>query len=75
MHSSLTSLGRSLLTLVSRGTDLASRRIAHGRYERSDLFGSDNAGRDIADVATVNPSAQKHLHYDSATLLGDHAKV
>jgi GDP/UDP-N,N'-diacetylbacillosamine 2-epimerase (hydrolysing) len=31
-------------------------QIAHGRYERSDLFGSGTAGRDIADVlATVRP--------------------
>ncbi len=51
-------------------------QMAHGRYERSDLFGSGTAGRDIADVlATVSPSVQKRLHYDSATLLGDPAQV
>ncbi len=43
-------------------------QIAHGRYERSDLFGSGTAGRDIADVlATVSPPVQKRLHYNSAT--------
>ncbi len=51
-------------------------QIAHGRYERSTLFGSGTAGRDIADVlATVNPPVQKRLHYDPTTLLGEHAKV
>jgi GDP/UDP-N,N'-diacetylbacillosamine 2-epimerase (hydrolysing) len=45
-------------------------QIAHGRYQRSDLFGCGNAGRDIADVlARVNPPVQKRLHYDSAALL------
>jgi UDP-hydrolysing UDP-N-acetyl-D-glucosamine 2-epimerase len=45
-------------------------QIAHGRYERSDLFGTGTAGRDIADMlATVNPPVQKQLHYDSAALL------
>ncbi|MFY9805966.1 MAG: UDP-N-acetylglucosamine 2-epimerase [Pseudonocardiaceae bacterium] len=39
-------------------------QLAHGRYERSDLFGSGTAGRDIADVlAMVNPPVQKRLHY------------
>jgi len=47
-------------------------QIAHGRYERSDLFGDGAAGRDIADVlATVNPPVQKRLHYDPATLLAE----
>jgi hypothetical protein len=51
-------------------------QIAHGRYERSELFGSGTAGRDIADVlATVNPPVQKRLHYDCATLLGDRTGV
>jgi GDP/UDP-N,N'-diacetylbacillosamine 2-epimerase (hydrolysing) len=51
-------------------------QIAHGRYERSDLFGSGTAGRDIADVlATVRPPVQKRLHYDPAVLLADHATV
>ena len=46
-------------------------QLAHGRYQRSNLFGCGTAGRDIADVlATVNPPVQKRLHYDSAALLG-----
>ncbi|MGH3782113.1 MAG: UDP-N-acetylglucosamine 2-epimerase [Pseudonocardiaceae bacterium] len=46
-------------------------QIAHGRYPRSDLFGSGTAGRDIANVlATVNPPVQKRLHYDAAAMLG-----
>ncbi len=57
-------------------TDAVRAQLAHGRYERSDLFGSGTAGRDIADVlATVNPPVQKRLHYDSATLLADRATV
>ena len=52
------------------------RRLAHGRYQRSNLFGCGTAGRDIADVlATTNPPVQKRLHYDSAALLGDRAEV
>lgn len=51
-------------------------QVAHGRYPRSDLFGSGAAGRDIADVlATVNPPIQKRLHYDPAALFGDRAGV
>ncbi|PZS37473.1 MAG: hypothetical protein DLM62_18985 [Pseudonocardiales bacterium] len=51
-------------------------QLAHGRYQRSDLFGSGTAGRDIADVlATVNPPIQKRLHYDSRALLGDRTVV
>ncbi|MGQ0778589.1 MAG: UDP-N-acetylglucosamine 2-epimerase [Pseudonocardiales bacterium] len=51
-------------------------QIAHGRYERSHLFGDGTTGRKIADVlATVNPPVQKRLHYDSAALLGDHVNV
>jgi UDP-hydrolysing UDP-N-acetyl-D-glucosamine 2-epimerase len=51
-------------------------QIAHGRYERNDLFGTGTAGRDIAEVlATVNPPVQKQLHYDPAALLGTGAKV
>ncbi|MGH3800394.1 MAG: UDP-N-acetylglucosamine 2-epimerase, partial [Pseudonocardiaceae bacterium] len=57
-------------------TEAVRAQIAHGRYARSDLFGSGTAGRDIADVlATVNPPVQKRLHYDSAALLGDRVKV
>jgi UDP-hydrolysing UDP-N-acetyl-D-glucosamine 2-epimerase len=51
-------------------------QIAHGRYGRSDLFGSGTAGRDIANVlATVNPPVQKRLHYTPAALLSDPAQV
>ncbi|HKS51580.1 MAG TPA: UDP-N-acetylglucosamine 2-epimerase [Pseudonocardiaceae bacterium] len=51
-------------------------QIAYGRYERSHLFGTGTAGRDIADVlATVTPPVQKQLHYDPATLLPDPAKL
>ncbi len=64
---------------TSCGADIAEAvraQIAHGRYERSDLFGSGAAGRDIADVlATVDLPVQKQLHYDSATLLADRAGV
>ncbi|MGH3935449.1 MAG: UDP-N-acetylglucosamine 2-epimerase, partial [Pseudonocardiaceae bacterium] len=57
-------------------TEAVRAQITHGRYERSDLFGSGTAGRDIADVlAMVNPPVQKRLHYDSAALLGDRATV
>jgi UDP-hydrolysing UDP-N-acetyl-D-glucosamine 2-epimerase len=57
-------------------TEAIRAQIAHGRYERSDLFGSGTAGRDIAHVlATVNPPVQKRLHYNPATLLGDRTKV
>ncbi len=51
-------------------------QLAHGRYQRSNLFGCGTAGRDIADVlATANPPLQKRLHYDSAALLRDRAEV
>jgi len=51
-------------------------QITHGRYERSDLFGSGTAGHDIAGVlAMVNPPVQKRLHYDSADLLVDRTRV
>lgn len=51
-------------------------QIAHGRYERSDLFGSGTAGRDIANVlATVHPPVQKRLHYNPAALLRNPAQV
>ena len=51
-------------------------QIAHGRYERSDLFGSGTAGRDIATVlATVTPPVQKRLHYNPTTLLGNRTTV
>ncbi|MBV8542824.1 MAG: UDP-N-acetylglucosamine 2-epimerase (hydrolyzing) [Pseudonocardiales bacterium] len=48
-------------------TDAVRAQLAHGRYQRSDLFGSGTAGRDIADVlATVSPPVQKRLHYSTA---------
>jgi UDP-hydrolysing UDP-N-acetyl-D-glucosamine 2-epimerase len=51
-------------------TEAVRAQIARGRYQRSELFGSGTAGRDIADVlATVNPPVQKRLHYDPAALL------
>ncbi|MGH3788293.1 MAG: UDP-N-acetylglucosamine 2-epimerase [Pseudonocardiaceae bacterium] len=51
-------------------------QLAHGRYQRSDLFGSGTAGRDIAHVlATVHPPVQKRLHYDPVALLGNRAQV
>lgn len=41
------------------------RQIAHGRYERTHIFGDGTAGRQIADVlATVTPKIQKRLAYD-----------
>ena len=52
--------------------DAVRAQIAHGRYERSGLFGDGSAGREIADVlATVSPPVQKRLHYDSSALLGE----
>ena len=51
--------------------DAVRAQIAHGRYERSELFGDGTAGRSIADVlASVNPPIQKRLHYDAAALHG-----
>jgi len=42
----------------------ARRQIAHGRYERSALFGDGFAGKRIADVlASVEIRIQKHLAY------------
>lgn len=39
-------------------------QIAHGRYERSMLFGDGSAGKRIADVlASVEPRVQKRLAY------------
>ena len=44
-------------------------QIAHGRYERADLFGDGDAGIRIADVlANVRPPVQKRLHYEAASL-------
>lgn len=51
-------------------------QLAHGRYQRSELFGSGTAGRDIADVlATVSPPVQKRLYYSPAALRESSAKV
>ena len=56
-------------------TEAVQTQIAHGRYQRSNLFGSGTAGRNIADVlATVNPPVQKRLHYDPAALRDDSAQ-
>jgi len=50
--------------------DAVRTQIAHGGYERSELFGDGTAGHKIAEVlATVNPPVQKRLHYDSAALV------
>ncbi|MFN4164161.1 MAG: UDP-N-acetylglucosamine 2-epimerase [Ferrovibrio sp.] len=39
-------------------------QIAHGRYERSPIFGTGRAGAQIADIlATIDLSIQKQLHY------------
>jgi hypothetical protein len=44
-------------------------QIAHGPYERDDLFGDGNAARKIASIlAEARPSVQKQLHYESAEL-------
>jgi GDP/UDP-N,N'-diacetylbacillosamine 2-epimerase (hydrolysing) len=57
-------------------TEAVRAQIAHGRYQRSHLFGSGTAGRDIAEIlATVNPPVQKRLHYDPAALLAASAPV
>ncbi|MGH3673383.1 MAG: UDP-N-acetylglucosamine 2-epimerase [Pseudonocardiaceae bacterium] len=56
-------------------SDAIRTQLRHGRYESSPLFGSGNAGRDIAEVlATVTPPVQKRLRYDPATLVGDTAE-
>ena len=45
--------------------DAMRDQIAHGRYERSLIFGDGTAGRKIADVlATARPRIQKELHLD-----------
>lgn len=47
-------------------------QIAHGPYERNELFGDGTAGRQIADVlATARPSIQKHLAYDVRPLAAE----
>ena len=43
-----------------------SDQIAHGRYERDELFGDGTAGQKIAEVLTwARPSVQKELHLAS----------
>ncbi len=50
--------------------DAVRAQVAHGRYERSELFGAGSAGRAVAEVlATVEAPIQKRLHYDPASLL------
>lgn len=52
--------------------DAVRAQIAHGPYERSELFGHGTAGRAIAEVlATVKAPIQKRLHYDATALLDD----
>jgi UDP-hydrolysing UDP-N-acetyl-D-glucosamine 2-epimerase len=46
-------------------------QIAHGRYERDDLFGDGTAGAQIADVLSrARPSVQKQLSHRFDELLG-----
>lgn len=46
-------------------------QIDHGRYDRDTLFGTGRTGVAIAErLASVNPSVQKRLHYDTARLVG-----
>ncbi|HEY6892085.1 MAG TPA: UDP-N-acetylglucosamine 2-epimerase [Solirubrobacter sp.] len=50
--------------------DAMRDQIAHGRYQRSLLFGDGTAGVKMADIlARVHPPVQKRLHYDASTLL------
>jgi UDP-hydrolysing UDP-N-acetyl-D-glucosamine 2-epimerase len=50
--------------------DALREQIAHGRYERSLLFGDGTAGGRIAAVlADAPPPIQKRLHYDPEALL------
>jgi UDP-hydrolysing UDP-N-acetyl-D-glucosamine 2-epimerase len=45
-------------------------QIAHGRYERSTLYGDGYAGLRIAEIlASVEVSVQKTLHYDDSLIL------
>jgi UDP-N-acetylglucosamine 2-epimerase len=45
--------------------DAMRDQIAHGRYERSLIFGDGAAGEKIADIlATARPSVQKRLSLD-----------
>ena len=47
--------------------DAIRDQIAHGRYERSHLFGDGTAGRQIADkLAEVRPRVQKRLLLSTA---------
>ena len=50
--------------------DAIRDQVAHGRYERSGLFGDGHAGEKIADVlATATPSIQKRLTLDLDSLV------
>jgi len=52
--------------------DAIRAQLAHGRYERSELYGDGTAGQAIADVlASVDAPIQKRLHYDPSALLHD----
>ena len=49
--------------------DAVRDQMAHGRYERSLLFGDGTAGTKVADVlATARPSIQKRLFLDPSVL-------
>ena len=51
--------------------DAIRDQIAHGRYERSLIFGDGTSGRKIADVlATAEPTVQKRLHLELDSLVG-----
>jgi UDP-N-acetylglucosamine 2-epimerase len=50
--------------------DALREQVRHGRYEPDLRFGDGTAGAKIADtLATVEPSIQKKIHYDAASLL------
>ena len=45
--------------------DAIRDQVAHGPYERDDLFGDGTAGQRIAEIlAVAEPRIQKKLHYD-----------
>jgi UDP-N-acetylglucosamine 2-epimerase len=63
-------LGVPAVTVGSRQDNAMRDQIAHGRYQRSLLFGDGTAGVKMADIlARVRPPVQKRLHYDASTLL------
>jgi UDP-hydrolysing UDP-N-acetyl-D-glucosamine 2-epimerase len=51
--------------------DAIRDQVAHGRYERSLIFGDGTSGRKIAEVlATAEPTVQKRLHLELGSLVG-----